>query len=171
MKTVRSSWLPLLGFVLLTASAAHASELPEVANYDAVQREVRAARAPLRVVNLWATWCAPCVAEMSDLQKIADRFPHVSLIGVSLDDAIPGGTRQETKSKVLEFLRNNKVTFRNLYFTGRQSELADRFNFEGGLPMTFVYGADGKELARAAGRLDYDSFARKLTALEKRRKR
>ena len=153
----------------MTTSLA-AAELRELGNYADVQRVVKQTRAPIRVVNLWATWCAPCVAEMPDLQKLSERFPRFAWIGVSLDDAIPGA-REETRTKVTQFLRERGVRYRNFYFTGRQVELTDGFDFEGELPVTFVYGSDGKEITRVVGRLDYDSFAKKLAALDKKLKR
>ena len=156
--------------MLLSDGRPGTSAVTEAADYAAVQREIKAAGAKIRVVNLWATWCGPCVAEMADLKKISERFPRIALIGVSLDDAIPGG-REATKLKVAEFLRKRGVRYRNIYFTGRQVELTDRFNFEGELPFTIVYGPDGKELARVAGQLDYNSFTKKLESLEKQQKR
>src|SRR5687768_2223168 len=59
------------------------------------------ADASLRIVNLWATWCVPCVAEMKDLSDIRNAFRSrgVEILGVSLDDAIPGG-REVRRGKV-----------------------------------------------------------------------
>ena len=154
----------------VAATSLSAAQLEELKNLDAVKSALKSTHAPIRVVNLWATWCAPCVAEMPDLQKLSERFPRIALMGISLDDAIPG-TAGETRAKVARFLRDRRVTFRNFYFTGRQAELTDHFNFEGELPVTFVYDSDGKELTRVVGQLDYDSFAKKLASLEKARKR
>ena len=156
--------------MLWSDARPRASTLPEAADYAAVQREIQAAGAKIRVVNLWATWCGPCVAEMADLRKISERFPRIALIGVSLDDAIPGN-REEMKVKVAAFLRDRGVKYRNVYFTGRQVELTNRFNFEGELPVTFVYGSDGKELTRVVGQLNYGSFTKKLESFEKQQKR
>ncbi|MGZ5476634.1 MAG: TlpA family protein disulfide reductase [Thermoanaerobaculia bacterium] len=154
---------------LVAATSLSAAEIEELKNLDAVKSVVKSTHAPIRVVNLWATWCAPCVAEMPDLQKLSERFPRIALMGISLDDAIPG-TGEETRARVARFLQDHRVKFRNFYFTGRQVELTDHFNFEG-LPVTFVYDSDGKELTRVVGQLDYDSFAKKLASLEKTRKR
>lgn len=90
---------------------------------------------------------------MADLKKISERFPRIALIGVSLDDAVPG-SREETKLKVAAFLRDRGVKYRNVYFTGRQVELTDRFNFEGELQVTIVYGPDGKELTPVVGQTE-----------------
>ena len=155
---------------LVATTSLSAAEIQELKNVDAVKSVVKATHAPIRVVNLWATWCAPCVAEMPDLQKLSERFPRIAVMGISLDDAVPG-TAGETKAKVARFLHDRRVKFRNFYFTGRQVELTDHFNFEGELPVTFVYDSDGKELTRVVGQLDYDSFAKKLAALQKTQKR
>jgi len=78
--TIRAvTFLVILVAMLWSDAPRHSSppsSLPEVANYDAIQRTIQAAGPKIRVVNLWATWCGPCVAEMADLQKIADRFPE-----------------------------------------------------------------------------------------------
>jgi thiol-disulfide isomerase/thioredoxin len=37
------------------------------------------------VVDVWATWCAPCLAELPTLRRIAARDPEVAVIGVSMD--------------------------------------------------------------------------------------
>jgi thiol-disulfide isomerase/thioredoxin len=161
--------LGLIAVLSLTGSLA-AAEVRELANLADVKRAIKASHAPFRIVNLWATWCGPCVAEMPDLQKLSERFPRVAFIGVSLDDAIPG-SRAEMKAKVGQFLHDRHVHYTNFYFTGRQTELTDGLNFEGELPVTFVYDSDGKEIDRVVGRLDYDSFAKKIASLEKRQKR
>ena len=162
--------LGILLAILASDGRPRTSTIAEAADYAAVQREIKAAGPKIRVVNLWATWCGPCVAEMADLQKIANRFPRIALIGISLDDAIPG-SREAAKAKVTQFLRQHGVKYRNVYFTGRLSELTDRFNFEGELPVTFVYSSDGRELTRVVGQLNYDSFAKTLAAFEKQQKR
>ena len=48
------------------------------------------AAAKLRVVNIWATWCVPCVAEMPELRAVDEASaPRWSMAGVSMDDMIP----------------------------------------------------------------------------------
>lgn len=107
--------------------------------------------ARLRVVNVWATWCAPCVAEMPDLQVIDETFGNdVAVAGVSLDDLIPG----TTKEKVVTFLQKQKIAFPNIYYTGSPDALADHLRFNGELPVTIIFDRRGKELWRHEGRLD-----------------
>ncbi len=109
------------------------------------------AAARVRVVNVWATWCAPCVAEMSDLRAIDETFgPEATLAGVSLDDMLPGATRQ----KVVDFLDKRRIAFANVYYTGKPDDLGDSLRFNGELPITLIFDRNGNELWRQHGRLD-----------------
>jgi thiol-disulfide isomerase/thioredoxin len=154
----------------LTLSAAPAP-LPSVRSAAEVLRSFRP-NAGVRVVNVWATWCVPCVAEIGDLQAISDRFrgKGVEVIGLSLDDAIPD-ERSKRRKLVTDFLARHRVAYRNLYFTGRPSELADELRFDGSIPITIVFDRNGRELLRNEGALDRKAFGQKLETLLKRRKR
>jgi thiol-disulfide isomerase/thioredoxin len=151
-------------FAILFATAVHAADIPEMHDPFEIKRMIARSTASIRVLNLWATWCAPCVAEMPDLQKISEDFPRVAVIGVSLDDALPGN-RADTKKKVLRFLAERKIAYRNYYFTGTTDEIAQGLDFDGELPMTFIYDANGEELARFSGQIHRKEFAARLEAL------
>ena len=60
---------------------------------------------------------------------------------------------------------------RNVFYVGRTNELADRFRFDGSIPITLVFDASGRELFRNEGVIDAVKFRRKLDDLIKRRKR
>lgn len=123
------------------------------------------AAAKLRVLNLWATWCVPCVAEMPDLRAIDDAFgADVAIAGVSLDDMIPGAKRE----RVVAFLDKQKVTFPNLYYTGNSDALGDHVKFDGEIPITIVYDRAGKELWRHQGRLNREQTITELRKLLRR---
>jgi thiol-disulfide isomerase/thioredoxin len=159
--------MPFFLALLLAAS----SNLAEVRSGDEVLRAFRR-DARVRVVNIWATWCAPCVAEMPQLDSISAsvRGDGVEFIGVSLDDAIPGD-RAERKQLVTRFLAGKHIRFRNVYYVGRTNALADRFRFDGSLPITLVFDEKGREVFRNEGVIDATKFRRKLDDLIKRRKR
>ena len=38
-------------------------------------------------INIWATWCGPCVSEMPDIQRLKDTYSDLVVLGVSVDDA------------------------------------------------------------------------------------
>jgi thiol-disulfide isomerase/thioredoxin len=155
---------------LLLGMSLTAAEIPELRNANAVKRVIRESPRRLRVLNVWATWCAPCVAEMADLRTVSEQFPKVELIGLSLDDAIPGD-RNQTKQRVVRFLKQRQIRYRNFYFIGSTDDLATALNFDGELPMTFIYDADEKELARIKGVIDRNDLAARLNTFLKGKRR
>src|SRR4051794_3911670 len=88
---------------LSLAGVASAADLRDVKDPAALATMCPAV-AKLRLVNVWATWCVPCVEEMPVLGSIHQAFgDDVAMLGVTLDDMIPGD-RAETKKKVRAFL-------------------------------------------------------------------
>ncbi|WP_318245970.1 TlpA disulfide reductase family protein [Sphingomonas sp. R647] len=98
------------------------------------------------LVNLWATWCAPCVREMPTLDRLAVREKdklQVLVISQDLDGA----------AKVTPFFEKAK-------FTALQPYLDPDVKFSTGygvnLPTTILYDAQGKEVWRVSGDMDWD---------------
>lgn len=121
--------------------------------------------AKLRVVNIWATWCVPCVAEMPELRAVDAAFgAEVALAGVSMDDMIPE-TRRE---KVVAFLDRQKITYINLYYSGNADDLTELFRFDGEIPVTVVFDRTGKELWRHEGPIKSPNMIAELRKLLRR---
>jgi len=137
----------------LSATVAGAAQVVEVRE----PAKIAAAFSPqasIRVVNVWATWCVPCVEEMADLRAIRSTFgPEVSVIGVSLDDMLPGD-RQISKKKVAAFLDRQRIVFPNVYYVGNSDALGEFLRFDGAIPITIAFDRGGRELWRQQGRLD-----------------
>ena len=123
------------------------------------------AAAKVRVLNVWATWCVPCVQEMPDLRTIDEMFgSELAVIGVSLDDMIPD-TKPE---KVVAFLDRQRIAFPNLYYTGNPDDLGEHLDFDGEIPLTIVYDRKGRELWRHQGRLERDATIARLREISRR---
>lgn len=152
----------LLGVVALPLSAAELRPLKTAGELRAMWPK----KAALRVVNVWATWCAPCVAEMPDLRAIDAAFgEEVAIAGVTLDNLMPDGT----PAKVAAFLDRQKIAFPNVYWAGSPDELAEHFRFSGEVPITIVYDRNGRELWRHQGRIDRDKTIAQLRRLLRRK--
>jgi thiol-disulfide isomerase/thioredoxin len=140
----------LLALALLAALPLSAADLRTLKE-PAKIATVFPAAAKVRVVNVWAMWCVPCVAEMPDLRAIDETFgPEVAMAGVSLDDMLPDAKSEKTR----QFLERQKIVFPNIYFTGNADALGEYLQFSGEIPITIVFDRKGKELWRHEGRLD-----------------
>lgn len=74
--------------VFVVAGAALASEpIPQISPED-LEAILAEEQGNIVVLNLWATWCAPCLVEIPDLQKVETdlKGSNVSLIGLSVDE-------------------------------------------------------------------------------------
>jgi peroxiredoxin len=158
----------LVASLLFLAAFAARAELREVRSADEIHQAFRA-DSRVRVVSLWATWCAPCVAEIGGFNDVAKSFRKsaVEIIGVSLDDAV-ASDRTAGKERLARFLAERKIVFPNLYYTGKTSELADALHFEGAIPVTIVFDRQGREIARGEGVLDMKWLRDTLKMLEEK---
>ena len=138
---------PLMLALLLLATTASAADLHDVASPPRINAFFPR-HAKIRVVNIWATWCVPCVAEMPDLRMINAAFgPEVTMIGVSMDDMIPGAKREN----VARFLDQHWIGYLNVYYKGNADDLSNYYHFEGEIPVTIAFDAAGHEIWRHQG--------------------
>ena len=158
------SWLARtrLGQALLTTpapgaasvgSAAPAIELPTP---DGERRTLAslAARRPV-LVNLWASWCGPCLEEMPALDRFARQqgANGVQVVGIALDDA----------DAVRAFLKAHPVAYPILVDSPGPTDAGARLgNTRGVLPYSVLVSPDGRILRQWAGPLqakDLDTWA------------
>ena len=91
------------------------------------------------LINFWASWCAPCIAEMPSLQKAAEQL-HPDGIDVLLISLDRGGVR-----KALPVLRAHGVTTPSLGFDPKAA--VSREMGVSGLPTSFLLSADHENCA------------------------
>ena len=101
------------------------------------------------LINLWATWCAPCVKEMPQLDALAAELDgEVRVITVSQD--IRG-------AEVVGPFFAQKGFKRLEPWLDPETALSAQFTPEGALPLTILFDASGKEVLRVAGGYEWDS--------------
>lgn len=105
-------------------------------------------RGQVVLVNAWATWCPPCVAEMPSLNRLQEMRggEDFQVVTISLDN---------TKDKITEFFDNNEIDALPKWHDGTY-EINGRLRLPG-LPTTVIYDRNGRELARLAGEAEWDS--------------
>lgn len=97
------------------------------------------------LVNLWASWCAPCVKELPTLQKLESKGGTIQIAAISQDS----GPQQS----VVEFLDKAKAGSLTP-FQDPGMKLSGALGVQI-LPTTILYDAEGRELWRYVGDLDW----------------
>ena len=97
------------------------------------------------LVNLWATWCAPCVAEMPTLDALAAREQGIEVLAVSQD--------LNGEEKVDAFFEKRNFRMLEPYLDAELTLMA-RLGIST-LPTTILYDAEGREVWRMTGMEDW----------------
>ncbi len=98
------------------------------------------------LINLWATWCAPCVREMPTLDALAVRAgDKLQVLVVSQD--------LEGAAKVTPFFEKAKFKALQPYL---EPDVALSTGYGVNLPTTILYDAQGREVWRVSGDMEWD---------------
>lgn len=121
----------------------------------------------VRLINVWATWCVPCVEEFPDLTAIARKFSRreFELITISLDDpsqmsrakAFLGKHRAIMSDKLRKTVEAEGRSTNNYLYDGASVDaLADVLDPEwpGPIPYSILVDQKGKVLYRKLGKID-----------------
>ena len=103
------------------------------------------------LVNLWASWCAPCVKELPTLDRLAAAHRDDGQLGVIAVSQDSG-----PQESVDAFLAKLKVVDLGAYHDPKMS-LSGALGPDTVLPTTMLFDAEGKEVWRYVGDLDWNS--------------
>jgi thiol-disulfide isomerase/thioredoxin len=106
----------------------------------------------LRLVNIWATWCGPCVTEFPELITINRMYGHRDFEMITVSANYP-----DEKVEVLKFLKKMESAGNNLLFGDNDKyKLAEAFDkdWSGGLPLSVLISPKGEVLYREEGAFD-----------------
>lgn len=123
---------------------------PDYVIYDQAGKPLKIAdlKGKVVVMNIWATWCAPCKIEMPTLAKLQAAYADrpVEVVAVSIDSESAGAAAR------LFIAQNEPLKF----YHDREMKLPFRLNPPAaGAPTTVIYGKDGMEIGRVAGEADW----------------
>src|SRR5688572_1961183 len=99
-------------------------------------------------LNIWATWCPPCIAEMPGIQRLYDKVKgnrNIAFVMLSVD--------QEGMAKVKKFVEKKNYTF-PVYLPA--SNIPAAFQTQS-IPTTFIIGKNGKIATQHNGMANYDT--------------
>jgi len=102
------------------------------------------------LVNFWATWCPPCLAEIPDLVTLHEnKKNNLVVIGVAMDYRDP--------KEVLEFAEQMMISYPMVL---GNYKLATQVGNVPGLPTTYLYNPKGKQVAYNVGAITRDAIER-----------
>lgn len=114
----------------------------------------------VRLINVWATWCGPCVAEFDELIETNLRFRQRDFEVVTVAAQFP-----DEKDDVAKFLKKHHSGVRNLLFGETDKyKMAEALDpeWDGALPHTLLVAPNGKVLYRHTGDVDFLELRRKI---------
>ncbi len=155
----RRCWLPgVLALLMMTSPAlafnfvpTERAEAPEISFLDGEGEELTLAdfRGRVVVLNLWATWCAPCRREMPSLENLQAAFDEEDLVVVALSQ-----DRGDARDKIDAFYDEIGVDGLRVY---RDPEARTARDLRApGLPTTIVFDRRGREVGRVLGDAEWD---------------
>jgi thiol-disulfide isomerase/thioredoxin len=123
---------------------------PDHVFYDEAGKPMKIAdlKGKVVVMNIWATWCAPCKIEMPTLARLQAAYKDkpVEVVAVSID------SEKDAIEAKLFIARNAPLKF----YHDRSTKLVFQLDPPAtGAPTTVIYGKDGLEKARVSGEADW----------------
>jgi thiol-disulfide isomerase/thioredoxin len=124
---------------------------------DKMGERIKAARGTVVVVNVWATWCPPCVAEMPEFARFyaETKRPDVTFISVCAN------APDTISAEVKPFLEKNKITFSVSVLSNADPVTigkATGAEVSGAMPLTLVYDRAGKLQKMLEESVTFDSL-------------
>ena len=108
-------------------------------------------RGKVVLLNLWATWCPPCRAEMPAMEKVYQELKdeNFTILAISTRDA------RETRQKVVDYINEEGYTFPVLF--DETAEAVPGFYHTGSIPTSYVIDKNGTVVARLVGAFEWDT--------------
>ena len=94
------------------------------------------------LVNFWAPWCPPCLAEMPDLVKLQEQHKNLQVIGVAV--------MYRARRDVTDIIKRKRISYPVVF---GNSVITDEFGGVEGLPTSLLYSPAGKLVGRHEGQL------------------
>lgn len=110
-------------------------------------RQLSELRGKPLIINVWASWCPPCRAEMGSLERLSRRYAgkQFNMIGISTDDYA---------DKAANFLQQAGITFDN--YLDHKLTLENMLGADT-IPLTLLVDANGRILKKIHGGRQWDS--------------
>jgi thiol-disulfide isomerase/thioredoxin len=155
-KTVRAK-APVKPTVKTNVTAPNQKDAPKVGTLKPADfgKFKDSAKGKVLVLNFWATWCGPCVAEFPELVALDAKYRDkgVKFVGITADDP------EDVQPKVIPFIKKHQVKFDIVRQNIEESEqIMNQItkDWNGVIPVTIVYDKQGNLSYSRFGIIDRD---------------
>jgi len=155
IKQVYSVLLGALLLLPLTVTAATTGEVPvgselrdaSLSGFAGDYLKLSDLRGKPLIINVWASWCGPCRAEMGSLERLSRRYggKQFNIIGISTDD---------DANAAANFITQTQITFDN-YIDNKL--MMENMLGANAIPLTILVDAKGRVLQKVRGSKEWDS--------------
>ena len=146
---------------LLEAPASDASVGWKVVDSAGVVAEIeRLSKDKTLALNLWATWCSPCMAELPDFARVAKERGDVRFLGLSADGVgMPAQEKAASQTEALQAWKRMNMPYGSLVLDeGDLDPLLEALQLRSGqLPQTILY-RNGRSLVVHEGRMSAEEL-------------
>ncbi len=121
----------------------------EIASWDETQKFIAKQKGKVVVVDLWSTWCEPCLREFPQLVALQKKYPEkVVCISFNLNyDGSKNSPPESNSEELMEFFEKQKAEIVNIISSTPDEKLYESINLAA-IPAAYVYGPDGKLIKR-----------------------
>ncbi|NWG39164.1 MAG: TlpA family protein disulfide reductase [Hydrogenophilaceae bacterium] len=148
--------LLLGGFLLGLGNAARAADFTLTDSTGKIHK-LSQYKGKWVLVNFWATWCPPCLAEIPDLNDLhEDKKSNVAVFGIALQYANP--------KQVIDFAEGLMVSYPIVL---GNPKIASQIGPVDGLPTTYLYNPHGKLVAHQLGPITKEAVVEFIRGADK----
>jgi thiol-disulfide isomerase/thioredoxin len=153
-------YLLVLGFLLGLSNAARAADFTLTDSTGKIHK-LSQYKGKWVLVNFWATWCPPCLAEIPDLNELhEDKKNNVAVFGIALQYANP--------KQVIDFAEGLMVSYPIVL---GNPKIASQIGPVDGLPTTYLYNPQGKLVAHQLGPITKEAVVEFIRGADKTAKK
>ena len=150
-----------MSIILFLFSVSYSQEVKSLRSTEELDSLFASLKGKVVLVNMWATWCVPCVKEFPELLKLYRNYKEsgFEIIFISVDD------KEDKDTKLPGFLKKQGVDFVTYYNEFKKPEdIIGYFDksWGGEIPATYIYNREGKMIKKLIGSQSYEKFEREI---------
>ena len=153
----KNRWCAVAVVAFLLAGCGESKPKPELALQDIQGKQVslQQLQGKPAVINMWATWCAPCRREMPLLQQAQKNHPEVQFVLVNQGEKAPA---------VADYLQKNQVDVAHIWLD-ETMQARSALPYQG-LPSTYFLNKKGEIVAHSLGEIKHEQLEQYLQQIQ-----